>query len=609
MTISPTVCYNSRVDISIQSIGNFLLGHMNYFHHISTVVGVLESYRPLYQELLFIDQLNQFFDFDYNIFMIDTSVDPNRFIDDSRHQNAPRSVYHLQTLDDDEKELRKLERLTKIAGKKLFFIVVTNEINLKCNSSLQLKLTRMYRWKRDTQIGVFISRDQKTANVDYEKFLSCCLNQGLVNIFVVTFSTQTDGSMHMFITIYYPFEKVHLWNVTENRSFDRIFPDQRVNFHLHPLRLPRRFGLELGDIGKIFCKLLNATPTVGTDVLDIKTPILSTYSTSSNGLQLYPITTETYVMVVPDSLPYTAFTSYLISITSNVTFHWSIAVLAAVIALLTVIRYFTSDRLEFLSSVMDVVNLLRNDNTSIRYPKLSPAEISLLVPLTFAGLIIGNGILSGLQSFSTHPIMQPEIYKIEDLYQSPYPILTRSGALEKELLRYLNDRYQREDWSSKIILAVDTSNRRAQYFLSFLSLETLAKAMMISQKKWGVRGFHILQETAVMKKLSTLHLKDDFPFIERLDEISLRLHQAGLYKKWLDNAMHVWSNAYNEHLSTDSNIGKELSKMPMIVIHGWLVSGLVFLLELFWKSFRSWCSHRNYFKTFTDKGDNIQSAE
>lgn len=116
-------------------------------------------------------------------------------------------------------------------------------------------------------------------------------------------------------------------------------------------------------------------------------------------LNMYHMHIRPVVIVVPEALPYSEFSAYLKTITSDIFFTYFLILIASVIVMLSVFRYKKHNKSVFFQSVTDVVNLLMNDNGYIEYGLLSRYEAFLIVPLTFIGLIFVNGIWSNLQSY------------------------------------------------------------------------------------------------------------------------------------------------------------------------------------------------------------------
>lgn len=103
-----------------------------------------------------------------------------------------------------------------------------------------------------------------------------------------------------------------------------------------------------------------------------------------------------------------------VTASSNI-FGYSLAVIAVAVVVLMCSRYINYKK--FCRCVADVMNILLNDNSAIKYRRLRFSEIVLVIRMIFAGFVIVNGFLSSLKSHLTRPIMQIET--IEELNRSP----------------------------------------------------------------------------------------------------------------------------------------------------------------------------------------------
>lgn len=293
--------------------------------------------------------------------------------------------------------------------------------------------------------------------------------------------------------------------------------------------------------------------------------------------------------MVPEALPYPQFSSYLQTITSDSFFGYSLIIIVGVILLLTYFRYRKQKKILFYKSVIDVVSLLLNDNSGIKYGRLSITEVFSIVPLTFAGLIFVNGILSTLQSYVTRPIMQPQIDTLEDIYWCPYPIYT---ALKDEAIYVadiLSNLSNTGDWSNKIrVVESEEFLRQIGTFdksKSFLLGRSFVNSVIRTQKKLNIKGYHI-PRFYVYKFIGSYSVHNAFPFYERINEILHRIQSAGLYAHWIrdDEKRHA-----NFLLQTykpskiNENIDFVRFQLPMPIIYGWCLSIVIFVFESIWK--------------------------
>lgn len=596
------ILQNTTPSPHIQSIKNFH-SNMNY-HRILFLINVVSSSVQLQhhhqRELMLIDRLNNFFKFDHNIFLIDSSTDAEQFMQPINQQAiVPITSYRFKTSVD--RGIDGLDRLTRIDSKNPLVIVVIESGVLEgtASSSLQDRFLKIHRLQRNMKIGIFISQNF-AANDILQHLFRWCWNNGALNVFVATFYNQlatSNDTAALSVFSFDPFVKFRVINISENESAGNFFPNQTVNFRLHPLRFPQQQVVTnlATEMQQIFSRAMNATETASLTLNDTDIiPMLNIFLVDWHGkiiawkaASLYPLTISTFVLVVPEAMPYPSFSSYLQTISLDPLFGWSICMNALLILLLAVTRHKKRQWNELLRSAVDVFNLLMGDNMAIRYRELLPAEATLIVSLTFTGFFIVNGISSTYQSFFTQPIIQPQINTIDGLYQSTIPIYVTTEYWEKEILNTLNNQLKQRNWSDKLHM-LNTSDLNREIYLrnssvSFVTLDKAAKILIIGQKRWNVRGYRVLAETkSFMKKLASFYVSENFPFIDRANEIIHRVLSAGLFKKWNDDEIDNLSKAINVVLNKDSD--NEQFLVPFFIVHGWIAGCVVFGIEVVWNA-------------------------
>jgi len=237
-------------------------------------------------------------------------------------------------------------------------------------------------------------------------------------------------------------------------------------------------------------------------------------------------------------------------------------------------------------SVADVLNLLMNDNGYIRYQQLSCAEVFLIVPLTFVGFVIVNGILSNLKSYLTRPVLQPQIDTIEDIYRSPLPILV-DKEWKTALTDVLTNSTKYENWSDKIIeedaeiyeKQLITYNTSTTILTSMKSVNVLLRL----QKRLNIKGFRN-PRIHMFCDVFTYYVNPKFLFFNRLNEIIHRIQSAGLYELWLRKD----DSKYEDEILKGSR--KEMIvknfEFPSFIIYGWLAGVIMLVIEIIWKNFK-----------------------
>lgn len=576
-----------------------------------TAIAALLNILPIirHQEQLLISRINNFYNFDHNVFLLDSSVDFNCFF--NTRTDAPKSLYVFNNV---EGNLTGLENLKEILSKNTFLIVFSTNVNFESYLNLLTQIKRIQRLEKNLKIGLFFTEFSSTQNL--QNLFEWCWNHKIVNIFAVSCLhsgvLQRSVSEHSInIFTFNPFGKFDVVNVTETESFNNFFLSQNSNFHKHSLRLGQVNNYTYLPDEKLWhsvFSVLNATFTevevylnsinditlMELDTIDV---MGTSYSVNPGDVvNVYPIIMEAFVIVVPEAMPYSEISTYLLAVTSGNIFSYSLISIIAVMLLLTFFRYMQQKKILFFRSAADVLNLLINDNLAIKYQELSRVEMFLIVPLTFAGFVITNGILSTLKSYLTRPVLQPQIKTVDDIYRSPFPIFSHYDMYLQSAIDVLGNLSKHEDWTSKFYLAkfelVDKEMRMFNTSISFLERLSYANFVLDVQKRLNIRGYYV-PELYIHKCIVSYPVNDDFPFIERLNEIIHWIRNAGLYEKWRKenfNEFVKYISQNREFIKTTREQSEvEQFEMPIFIVYGWIVGLIVFVIEIIWKKLKlSW---------------------
>lgn len=581
------------------------------------VLNLLFSVGPVYQEVEFINNLNNLFKFDHNIFLMDSSAHINRFVNTRRQVKfTPQSVYDI---------VGGVENLKGIKSKKTFMIVVSEDSNFENNLLLLTEIKKIQRLQKGMYIGMFFS--DIVSKDDRQKFFAWFFNQRIVNVFLA-FNLWLDGSssrrqpsLNIFnFNPFGTFGVLNVINVTGSESFDNIFLSQNSNFQQYPIRVtsPILFPTSTDNIYKRMwysvARIMNASivyPLHGAlENADIRRRFLRNGTMDINPavqkivmledatfpVILYPLYMESTVILVPEALPYPEFSSFLKSLTGNFIFVFLLLTIVAIVLLLTYIRYIKQKKNLIFQSVSDVLNLLMYDNGTINYCRLSHIEVLLIVPLTFVGFIIVNATLSTLLSYLTRPIMQPQMNTIQELYNYPVNILVVQpdlATLTKNVLQNIS----KYDWSEKTRLSTGMTGiqqmRAYNTAIPILSDLEIAKGRMIAQKLLDYKGYHII-DVYISTNFYAYEVSDDYPFIERLNEIIHRMHNAGLILKWrltYDRFVKNFFWTFNVMqdrgiINIDNTTEVDRFPIPMIIFYLWFASIILFGIEVNWEKLK-----------------------
>lgn len=554
-----------------------------------------------YEESKLINKLNNFFKFDHNIVLLDSLEDANRFA--NMGGIVPQSFYVFKRTKDNN--ITGLEKLTEIRSKNTFTIVLLENGTFQSNLNFLHQFKTIQRLHVNMKIGIFFS--QFVSINDLRHLFEWCKEHLIIKIFAaVTHPPQSQAIQEpiadpfLNIFTFNPFGRFDVINIT-SETCENYFRIHNYNFQQHQLRLGLPFFWTINEVFWLTVfRLMNASFVVdqknftllsqmfanGIDII----PHLNVQN--FRVLNVYPMMTVPLGFAVPEALPYPQFSSYLLTLISNDLIGLSLFTIIAVVLILIIFRYIKQKRILCFESVADVLNLLMNDNGYIKYQRLSSIEVFLIVPLTFAGLIVVNGILSELQSYLTRPVIQPQINTIEDIYSSSFPIMTYGEHLKTVLTEALGNLTKYKDWSEKIfVLPLDeftehfiSYNASESYFVTYKDIEHIQKA----QKRLDIRGYHVPQIN-ILGFYTSYFVNDKFLFFERLNEIMFLIKSSGLWELWWRNEDdYQYDGIMKKNLENIKNEENDIERFPfpVFMFYGWSVSTVVFLIEVISKKFK-----------------------
>lgn len=99
---------------------------------IECIINLLPIICADNQEFGLIDKLNNFFNFDHNLFLLDSSADIDCFVKTTREMEfTPQSLYVFKS---DDESITGLESLKEVTSKNAFLIVVPGSVHFENNS-------------------------------------------------------------------------------------------------------------------------------------------------------------------------------------------------------------------------------------------------------------------------------------------------------------------------------------------------------------------------------------------------------------------------------------------------------------------------------------------
>lgn len=362
-----------------------------------------------------ISQLNTHFNIDHNMFLMEASVDLNRFFNSASQQFAstPKSLIVFETNATD----RGSEFFNDVRAKNELLIVASNDTTFSNNLNLLMQIKAMQLLRLNIKVGLFFSHFVVD---DLQQLFEWSFKNRIVNIFAATYvNTEPKSEPSLNVFAYNPFGTFRVINVT-GRDCEHFFLSHRPNFQQYPLKLGKQDDNgRTKNVWSTICRMFNCSCNIVSTTFESPTidvlPHLYTIR-QLNQSTLYPFEMPTFTILVPEALPYSELISYLQNIFSNEFWFYSSVTLIAVTSLLCIGRYKKLRRIQFFECLADVINLLMNDNCKIKYQQLNGIERNIVIPLTFVGLVIMNGFVSRLQSHITQPYLQPQIETIEDIH-------------------------------------------------------------------------------------------------------------------------------------------------------------------------------------------------
>lgn len=561
---------------------------------------------------LLINRLNQFFRFDHHIFLMDSAIDLiHWFPTPSSKLNylPPQTICTFNDFPD----IAKHAALTSITSKNTFLIVVVESLNLVNSSKLltQIKAVRkrFVDVNANVKIGAFFLYNVTSLDIVEELFRSSW-SAGIVNILSAFYLNVDDGRPSFNVFKYNPFGKFELINVTRNTSPGDYFPDKVPNYRKDPLRFGWNEEFPLRAIQVKFWDTV--VSVVNASMSKIQVPktwlemdILYQQMTIDRGRLegVYPHHQIIITMLVPHAQPHSGLVAYLQNGTWTLLFVGAFGVIAMSSLLLIFSDYLHEKKILLCRCVADVVNLLINDNAGIKYQNLHRAHVFIIIPLTFTGLIVMNGIFSLFQSFITSPIYQRQINSIHDLYMSS-ALIVSDERMTQSVEKDLEDLSKYSGWEGKVH---GINHRQLEHdiwmfnnSIAFFAFDNEANVLLDLQKRLGLKAYHMLNDIFLGKYLIGFIVHPEFPFTEFINGIVHRLNDAGLIDKWLkehsENFMEIyWQFSRHRQIINKAEVDEFV--VPTVVWGGWIASTIVFVCEIVWsqvKSIKSKILKRNF---------------
>lgn len=589
------------------------------YNIVPTILHLISTVRLPSQEVILINQLNQLFDFDHNIFLLDSALDPDRYVTTSTlafesesGKCIPQSVYSFDNGPGDNNS-ETMTNLNEVTSKSTLLIVAVENLNFGNNSSILSEVERIRKLTASKNVKILMfSAQNVTAWDTAEQLFQWSWSVGIVKILCAFYSNvDYDPNSKLLLNVFRfdPFRTFHLINVTGRESYQDYYPEKVPNYHQYPIRFEQWDFWNVTyftNFDNLFwdtvVRVLNASKlTIYTSREDVE----KSDEIINGDIRLhemgekrdtYPHQVITYVLVVPHAYPYSDFLAYSKNATWTLLSAYIFIVVAAASLLLIVSGYLRTQKILLFQCVADVVHLLINDNGAIRYGQLYRADVCVIVPLTFTGLIVMNGVLSAYQSYLTVPIYERQINTFDDLFESPFPLLEDEFYWVNRTIKMLEDISPHGGWSEKVHATnYDKLRKEAMTFnnsIAFFGQSDEIKLLLQTQKRLNIKAYHVITETYLPKYFTSFLLNQNFPFTESINDIIHNFQSAGLIHKWINMDLELLSQNLLKNnrnltlkLSSESHSGK--FTIPTVVWYGWMTSGISFICEIIWKKIKT----------------------
>lgn len=230
---------------------------------IATIIRLLSTTSEC-PEVKLIDELNNFFNFDHNVFLLDKSKDVNCILCGS---DIPQTVYTFDSsknLDNRVDQLTEVEKLGKFDSKNDFMIVAPISAELERNAELLEQMKNTLERQSNIKIGIFFA--QTVSDDILKKWFKWCKDQLIPSVFAAThsqFHTELSPQSILEIFTFSSFGVLDVINVTNSETYKSLFPSLDPNFHQHKLQLGSSFQWNFNNViwSTVF-DMMNATYSV-----------------------------------------------------------------------------------------------------------------------------------------------------------------------------------------------------------------------------------------------------------------------------------------------------------------------------------------------------------
>lgn len=290
----------------------------------------------------------------------------------------------------------------------LFIIIMSS--NSRSNLRILFQLNDLLANHRNPSMCFIFSNKIANIHSHLRKISTWCWKRSMLNVLFIV--RDRDDGTHKFT--YSPFSSFRLQPLSGG---DEFYGNKMHNINRYPISFQyERSTNRSGDCFKrymsrdaklitLLAKQINGTPVEIDDIQKraeirvTRMPALNAVLTESRSL-LYPMLMDKFCIVVPSASPLPLHLNYFLAFHAEV---WASCFLSLAATLLMLLFVNRRRRQALFSELVHLIQLLANAPAFLDYSKLLLAEVFVLIPWTFGGVIVANMYLSALTSLTAHP--------------------------------------------------------------------------------------------------------------------------------------------------------------------------------------------------------------
>lgn len=578
---------------------------------------LIVSLNAFLSEGSFIQQLNQFYGFDHNIFVFTDAI--NTLHEIYLVDDHPRTIIQLNN----SNQAYKLENKPQVFGRiallgsncllLVFLSGYSHEKPLERANSLNdvgmSTIVELIKWNERMKIGIIVG--ETIAEDGHLEIVQNLFKWSWKYSIIYVFVAFLHGDLENIFT-YNPYDS-HQISICRSLDVPLYFPEKTKNLFGHPVRIAFQpdpisiqyvkndFRSKDGKLCEYILKGLNASYIIrevknisfdsieneamanGVDLVP-RLRRVKPKTASKPAIYTYPVILDVSILLVPAAEPYSPISAFLLNFTKE-NFLVLISLIFSLILILWAIRRSTSVQRKFLRNCMDVINLLCGLDIK-RGKSTSNDEQWNIVSLSFGGFFFTNLILSTFISILAKPSFQPEIDTMDQFDQTSLEIVPPDASYVAPFLDLAQ--FRGRNWTDRINLKFDTTDFTVQIYgcnnkYSYLFTRSRTEVLIERQKHIStIRCFHVPGEHLRSYAYSYL-VGAQAPFKDEVNLLILQAFSAGFYAKWSKEVYRNLSGeGFFDDFISDNDETVESFSMPLVMLYAWVLCTIVFVYENFY---------------------------